>query len=282
MTNLAVYVAVGRKTIKVNRKVYLNLKISKFQLEYSFLVVSGLSADLIMGADLLKAIGGIINFQNETFEMRGEILPKNIVTFRAVINIENRVESGCYGLKICEQRYIEGNDAQTVNLEIGGETDSSMIMKNDFSPTCIINMLSISDDVASKNIGYDDRILTELNDAEKIQVKDLLYKHKDVFSEEPGCTMVYEHEIRVTVQKPFVKKSYPVPLHQQAAVDKEIEKMFGQGIIQRSCSEFCNPIRVVKKKNGEVRVCLDARWLNKIIADDNESPPTNRGTLTKT
>ena len=134
-------------------------------------------------------------------------------------------------------------------------------------------MLSISDDLVSENMGSDVNNLTELNVEEKMRVKDLLYKHKDVFSEEPGCTMVYEHEIRVTVQKPFVKKSYPVPLHQQAAVDKEIEKMLGQGIIQRSCSEFCNPIRVVKKKNGEVRVCLDARWLNKIIADDNESPP---------
>ena len=119
VTNLAVYVAVGRKTIKINRKVYLNLKISKFQLEYSFLVVSGLSADLIMGADLLKAIGGIINFQNGTFEMMGEMLPKNIVTFRAVVNNKNQVQSGCYGLKICEQRCIYSNNVSAVNLEIG-------------------------------------------------------------------------------------------------------------------------------------------------------------------
>lgn len=33
-----------------------------------------------------------------------------------------------------------------------------------------------------------------------------------------------------------------------------------------------NPSRVVKKKNGAVRVCLDARWLNKQIESDNEAP----------
>ena len=57
----------------------------------------------------------------------------------------------------------------------------------------------------------------------------------------------------MTVQKPFVRKSYPIPLHVQAAVDKEIKKMLEQGIIQRYCGEFLNPIRVVKKENGDVR-----------------------------
>ena len=61
-------------------------------------------------------------------------------------------------------------------------------------------------------------------------------------------------------------------MYQQAAVDREIENMLQQNIIERSCSEFCNPIRIVKK-SGEVRICLDARFLNKVIASDNESPP---------
>ena len=33
------------------------------------------------------------------------------------------------------------------------------------------------------------------------------------------------------------------------------------------------PLRVVAKSNGEIRICLDARHLNKHIEDDQEAPP---------
>ena len=57
-----------------------------------------------------------------------------------------------------------------------------------------------------------------------MSVKELLIKHKDVFSDQPGCTSVHEHDLRLTVEKTFVRKSYPVSLHKRAAVDREIEK----------------------------------------------------------
>ena len=44
-------------------------------------------------------------------------------------------------------------------------------------------------------------------------------------------------------------------------------------IVERSKSPYCNPLRIVEKKNREVRVCLDARFLNMAIMSDNECPP---------
>lgn len=84
---------------------------------------------------------------------------------------------------------------------------------------------------------------------------------------------VYEHKIELTAPKTVVRRSYPLPLHQKAAVNKEIERVLEMGIIERSTSEFCNPLRVVTKKDGSDRLCLNARFLNKIIASANESPP---------
>lgn len=49
--------------------------------------------------------------------------------------------------------------------------------------------------------------------------------------------------------------------------------MLEDGVIERTASNFCNPLRIVKKKDGSVRICLDARFLNKVIEDDHESPP---------
>ena len=98
-------------------------------------------------------------------------------------------------------------------------------------------------------------------------------KYNILFSLAPGCTTVYQHPIVPTRDKIVVRKSYPVPLNQRAAVDAEIHRMLNLGIIERSQSQFCNPLRVVQKKNGEVRICLDARFLNAVILLDNECPP---------
>ena len=43
-------------------------------------------------------------------------------------------------------------------------------------------------------------------------------------------------------------------------------------IIERSVSPYSNPLVVVIKKDGKVRLCLDARRINQIIIPDRESP----------
>lgn len=57
----------------------------------------------------------------------------------------------------------------------------------------------------------------------KTIVKDLLLRNRAVFSKKPGKTHVYEHNIHLLTDKPFVRKSYPVPLSMRPAVDKEIQ-----------------------------------------------------------
>ena len=218
MSNLAVYVAVGRKTVKIAKKVYLQIKIWKFQINYSFLIVAGLSTDVILGADFLKTYGGIINF-----ELMGEIIPKNNVIFRSVVNDENKNEAGSYNLKICMQQCVENRHVRAVGSGIGGEESKHN--------NCEENIEGVIDSDGLDNVSRDTLLETLENYDEHLQ-----------------NLKVYEHEIRVTVQKPFVRKSYPVPLRQQPAVDREIDRMLQQRIITRSCSEFCNPIRIVQKK----------------------------------
>ena len=61
------------------------------------------------------------------------------------------------------------------------------------------------------------------------------------------------------------------------AVDVEIQRMSEMGIIEHAKGLYCNPIRAVPKKNGEVRVCLDARFLNKQIESDLLGITTKNG-----
>lgn len=115
--------------------------------------------------------------------------------------------------------------------------------------------------------------LTALDDAQAQLMLALLIKYKTLFSNKPGCADVYEHKIRLTKQNPHIRKSYPVPIALKEDVDKEIEYMLDLGIIERSISPYCNPLRIVKKKKKQIRVCLDARFLNDVVEGDNESPP---------
>ena len=41
---------------------------------------------------------------------------------------------------------------------------------------------------------------------------------------------------------------------------------------KRQVSTYSNPLVVVIKKDGRVRLCLDARKINQIIIPDRESP----------
>jgi hypothetical protein len=104
-------------------------------------------------------------------------------------------------------------------------------------------------------------------------IEQLFKKHKNVFNETPRITKVYTHQISVKDESKFVRKTYPVPLHNQDKVDTEIQRMLDPGIIERSNSNFLNPIVVVEKKSGNIRLCLNMRNLNTIVKKNYDCAP---------
>ena len=48
--------------------------------------------------------------------------------------------------------------------------------------------------------------------------------------------------------------------------------MMEDDIIELSQSPCTSPIVAIPKKNGKVRICLDAREINKMIVNDRTSP----------
>lgn len=67
-----------------------------------------------------------------------------------------------------------------------------------------------------------------------------------------------------------VRRSYPVRLGLRTAVERELDEMLQDNIMERSVSAYCNPLWIVKKS---LRICLDARHINQVIKTDNESLP---------
>ena len=64
-------------------------------------------------------------------------------------------------------------------------------------------------------------------------------------------------------------------------VDLEIERMLAYGTIERSTTPFINPMLPVNKSNGSVRLCMDARELNKRLQPDRDGPEEMEEVLRK-
>lgn len=56
-------------------------------------------------------------------------------------------------------------------------------------------------------------------------------------------------------------------------VDKQLKTWIDDGIIRPSNAEYASPVVLVKKKNGDTRICVDFRKLNKKIIKDHYPLP---------
>ena len=72
------------------------------------------------------------------------------------------------------------------------------------------------------------------------------------------------HSIVTTTGKPVSLPTRRIPLHQEEEVNKMIQDLLDSGIIERSESPYNSPLVIVKKKSGQLRLCVDFRKLNSI------------------
>ena len=78
----------------------------------------------------------------------------------------------------------------------------------------------------------------------------------DVFRTEPGRAKFYEHQLALTENASFVQRPYPIPLHYTDEVEKEVQQMLANGVIERASSPYINPVVVVTKPNGIIDYAL--------------------------
>ena len=108
------------------------------------------------------------------------------------------------------------------------------------------------------------------------EARDLLREFHDIFSLdrlELGRTNLATHTIRLTEDEPFRERYRRIPPHQLDEVRKHIQEMLDTGAIRRSQSPWCSAVVLVRKKNGEMRFCIDLRRLNAITKKDAYTLP---------
>ena len=60
---------------------------------------------------------------------------------------------------------------------------------------------------------------------------------------------------------------------EQNVVKDIVEELLSNNIVRESNSEYSSPVLLVKKKNGEQRMCVDYRKLNSLCVKDNQPLP---------
>lgn len=83
-----------------------------------------------------------------------------------------------------------------------------------------------------------------------------------------GLTNLLSHTIDTGNSKPVVKRPYPLSPYLQKEVDAELNRMLTLDVIEEAQSDWSNPIVVVRKPTGKIRLCLDARGLNQVTVKD--------------
>lgn len=77
-----------------------------------------------------------------------------------------------------------------------------------------------------------------------------------------GRTDKVKHQIKLSDKTPFKHRLRPLRPQDLDAVRRHLQEQNEAGVIQESEPPFSSPIVVVRKKNGDVRLCVDYRRLN--------------------
>ncbi len=110
----------------------------------------------------------------------------------------------------------------------------------------------------------------------RLKLAETILQYNDVFSRrhhlDCGNATGFVHRIHLSDPKPFRLPYRRVPPSQYQVLRRVLSEMEKE-IIRKSPSEFASPLVLVWKKNGDLRVCTDFRWLNKRTLKDAHPLP---------
>ena len=149
---------------------------------------------------------------------------------------------------------------------------------SDIDPHCVLNLddpvdipdintMTSSNTANSKAIHFD-LSNSDLTNAQKHTLAAFLQQNRDVFAtglHELGQCNKYMHKIETLPNaKPVKMPFYRATPQHQSEINRQVDDLLQNDIIQESNSEWHSPCLLVKKSNGDFRLVTDFRRLNKI------------------
>ena len=129
-------------------------------------------------------------------------------------------------------------------------------------------MMFIKKQIELEDVNFGD----EANTVEKNLLVNILNQHRDAVAlniNELGKAKYIKIEINLKSDEIIRYKPYRLPYGQVEILDGIIKELLQNDIIEESKSEYASPILLVKKKEGNYRMCADYRFINNITKREN-------------
>ena len=107
-------------------------------------------------------------------------------------------------------------------------------------------------------------------------VREFIEKNKDLFSwhdTDIGHVTTVEHHIELLDETPFKQRPRRIPPAMYQEVRDHLQQLIDAGIIRKSKSPFSSNVVLCRKKNNELRMCVDYRQLNNRTKKDAYALP---------
>lgn len=140
-----------------------------------------------------------------------------------------------------------------------------------FAEILSVNYTDYNRDDADINLNVEDTLPDDIKQKIKKIYVESYVNHESVVN----TTDDYRPEIHIILKndKQFYFRPRRLSFFEKGCLQKMLDDMLTKGIIRRSSSEYSSPIVLVKKKNGDFRMCVDYRELNKYVVKDRYPLP---------
>ena len=117
--------------------------------------------------------------------------------------------------------------------------------------------------------------LSELTPDQQEQVRQLLHDQADTFTrnEDVGTVPDLKMDINLTSNEPVQKNYLSISRPLYPEVKAYVEDLLNREFIRKSKSPFSCSVVCVRKKDGEMQLCIDYRELNKKSVPDRHPIP---------
>lgn len=112
--------------------------------------------------------------------------------------------------------------------------------------------------------------LDRLETRQRAIVDNVIQQFEEVSFERKGLgrTHLLKHTINTGNSSPLKQRYYPLSPDRLKELNRQVDEMLEQDVIEKSDSAWNNPTLFAPKSNGELRFCIDSRKLNAISKHD--------------
>lgn len=111
---------------------------------------------------------------------------------------------------------------------------------------------------------------------QRAQLEALISKYSDIFSAHEydyRHTDLVKHTIRTGDVQPIRQRAYRTSPSIRAEIDRQVQQLLSNDVIEESCSPWASLVVLVKKRDGSYRFCIDFRKLNAVTVKDSYPLP---------